>query len=90
MEKVKNRFGAATDSLYRTMVYKLWLAIQMNFFTQSKIAADLKIDPANFSKMLTGVTEMSLGTFCAINVWLNEHISLNMSGYQSEFDKLCK
>ena len=30
-------------------------------------AADLQIDPANLSKMLTGVTEMSLGTFCAIN-----------------------
>lgn len=90
MEKVNYRFGGDADKMYRSMVYKLWLTIHMNFFTQSKIASDLKIDPGNLSKMLTGVTEMSLGTFCAINCWLSNHLAENMSNYQSEYDKLCK
>lgn len=90
MEKVKNRFGVKSSEMYSSMVYKIWLNIRVNGFSQAMIAKDLGIDPANLSKLLSGVTEMSLGTFCALNLWLNDHVQESLTKYKSEYDKLCR
>lgn len=90
MEKVKNRFGVKSSEMYHSMVLKIWLNIRVNGFSQAMIAKDLGIDPANLSKLLSGVSEMSLGTFCALTLWLNEHIQESLTNYRSEYDKLCK
>lgn len=90
MEKVKNRFGVKSFEMYRSMVYKIWLNIRVNGFNQSQVAKDLGIDPANLSKLLSGVTEISLGTFCALTLWLNDHVQESLTNYRSEFEKLCK
>lgn len=90
MEKVKNRFDVKSADMYRSMVYKIWLNIRVNGFTQEQISHDLGINSANLSKMLSGITEMSLGTFCALTLWLNEHVQESLTNYRSEYDKLCK